>query len=180
MKIADMKELSGPLLTQAALILSGELPSGWPTPADARAEIDELLGNTGTALLAAFEGDELIGWGGILPPAYDGRVFELHPLVVRRDRQRRGAGLLLVNALAGAARKRGGLTLWLGADDEVPGTETSLRGADLYEDLPGKLKDFEPGTHQAAFYLKAGFKIIGVMPDANGLGKPDIFFARRL
>jgi aminoglycoside 6'-N-acetyltransferase I len=85
-----------------------------------------------------------------------------------------------VQALEKAARERGGLTLHLGADDEKPGGETSLANVDLYDDLPKRIQEFKYGTHQAAFYMKLGFKIIGVMPDANGIGKPDIYFAKRL
>lgn len=28
------------------------------------------------------------------------------------------------------------------------------------------------------FYQKMGFAIVGVMPDANGIGKPDIYIAK--
>lgn len=30
------------------------------------------------------------------------------------------------------------------------------------------------------FYEKLGFMIVGVMPDANGIGKPDIYMAKRV
>jgi aminoglycoside 6'-N-acetyltransferase I len=46
--------------------------------------------------------------------------------------------------------------------------------------IVGKLNSFNPGTHQSGFYLKMGYKIIGVMPDANGKGRPDIYFGKRL
>jgi len=35
-------------------------------------------------------------------------------------------------------------------------------------------------THAEAFYQKCGFVIVGVVPDANGLGKPDILMAKRV
>ena len=130
-----------------------------------------------TVYLAAVENDEVLGWAGILP-GYDGKVFELHPLVVRKDRQRQGIGTALVKALEDAARSRGGLTMWLGSDDETG--STSFSDANLYDDLPTRMREFDAGSHATAFYQKIGFRMIGVMPDANGIGKPDIFMAKRL
>lgn len=142
-------------------------------------EINERLIPENT-LLAAVESDEVLGWGGILAPEYEGKVFELHPLVVKNDRRNQGVGRSLVAALEDAARKQGGLTIYLGADDEKEGGETSLANIDLFEDLPSNLEHFEAGTHQSGFYLKLGYKIIGVLPDANGVGKPDIFLGKSL
>ena len=167
-------------IVQAARMLSDELPNGWPTPVDAMHEIKERWKGTAALFLAAIEGGEVIGWGGILEPHYDGNVFELHPLVVRKDWQRKGIGSALVTVLEDEAREKGGLTLWLGVDDEVDGKETSFRNADLYDDLPRHMRDFKSGNNQAAFYLKMGFKIIGVMPDSSGIGKPDIIFGKSL
>ncbi|MCL2461480.1 MAG: GNAT family N-acetyltransferase [Defluviitaleaceae bacterium] len=193
MEIVNMKSLNAAQLSQAAQMLTDEMPLGWAAFEDAMREVDYWVGHAGESsetgrklggsgritFLAALEDGEVIGWCGILP-SYGGNVFELHPLVVRRDWQRKGVGTALVNAVSDAAREQGGLTIWLGADDEKPGGQTSLANADLYDDLPGKMEAFEPGDHQAAFYLKAGFKVVGVMPDADGRGKPDIFLAMRL
>ena len=192
MEIVNMRTLHQAQRAQAAQMLTDEIPLGWPTLADAEKEVHCWLnpgecgtpdckwsGDRKTTFLAVVENGEVVGWCGILP-SYSGRVFELHPLVVRRDWQRKGVGAMLVEALSETARKQGGLTLWLGADDEKPGGETSLANADLYDNLPKRIREFNPGTHQAAFYRKIGFEVIGVMPDANGIGKPDIFLAKRL
>ena len=160
-------------------MLTDELPDGWPTLTDAMEEINELRnGDPDSLLLAAVEKDEVIGWAGLLP-GY-GKMFELHPLVVRGDRQRQGIGTILLREIMRAAKEKGGLTLLVGTSDEEPGGGTSLANVDLYEDLPGHLAAFEPGTHQTAFYMKHGFKVVGVVPDAYGYGKPDIQMAIRL
>lgn len=183
MKIVNMNTLNETQFFQAAQMLSDELPLGWPTLADATQEVNDWLQPSGecaaadckwrddrsTIFIAAIDGEEVIGWCGILP-SYSGKVYELHPLVVRHDWQRKGVGTLLVDTLAQMAKEKGGLTLWLGTDDDKPGGETSFAHVDLYDNLPRRMGEFKPGTHQAAFYLKIGFQIIGVMPDANGIG----------
>ena len=185
MEIVNMQTLNQSHRTQAAQMLTDELPLGWATLTDALEEVADRVdnierdGDSESLFLAAVEDEEVLGWVGMLP-SYNGRVYELHPLVVRRDKQRKGIGTILVRALEAEAKKRGALTLYLGADDERPGGETSLANSDLYDDLPRRMREFEAGTHQASFYMKLGFKIIGVMPDANGIGKPDIFLAKRL
>ena len=61
-------------------------------------------------------------------------------------------------------RERGGLTILLGLDDEDD--MTSLAPIRNYK------------GHPYEFYRKVGFSIADVLPDANGLGKPDIFLAK--
>jgi len=178
MEILNFSALSETQRTQAAQMLADELPDGWPTLTDALEEIKEITGNPEALILAALENDAVIGWAGLLP-VY-GKMFELHPLVIRGDRQRRGIGTTLLCEIMRAARGKGGLTLCAGSGDEKPGGETSLANVDLYEDLPGHLAAFDPGTHPAAFYMKHGFTVTGVVPDAYGIGKPDILMAKRL
>ena len=76
-------------------------------------------------------------------------------------------------------RARGALTLWLGTDDEDG--STSLSGVDVYPDPLEHLTRIQNlREHPYTFYLKMGFVLVGVMPDANGWGKPDIYMAKRV
>jgi aminoglycoside 6'-N-acetyltransferase I len=34
--------------------------------------------------------------------------------------------------------------------------------------------------HPAGFYSRMGFQVVGLIPDANGPGKPDILMAKRV
>jgi hypothetical protein len=54
-------------------------------------------------------------------------------------------------------------------------------GPDLYLDPLGAAAPIQNlGRHPFEFYRKVGFVIAGVLPDANGFGKPDIFMAKRV
>ena len=178
MEIVNFDTLNEIQRVQAAQILTDELPDGWPILTDAMKEIDELISDPEALLLGAVENGEVIGWAGLLL-GY-GKMFELHPLVVRYNRQRKGVGTFLLREVMTAAKAKGGLTLLAGSGDEKPGGETSFANVNLYEDLPGKLAAFDPGAHQTAFYLKHGFQVVGVVPDAFGIGKPDIQMAKKL
>ncbi|HEX7587853.1 MAG TPA: GNAT family N-acetyltransferase [Anaerolineae bacterium] len=121
---------------------------------------------------------EAVGWvGGI--PQYDGNAYELHPLAVKPSVQRRGIGHALVSDLETQARQRGAITLYLGADDEFGGT--NLFGTDVYPNVLEHLAAIRNlQKHPYEFYQKCGFVIVGIVPDANGFGKPDIIMAKRV
>ena len=73
----------------------------------------------------------------------------------------------------------GGITLWLGTDDEMG--QTTLSGVDLYPDVCAHIAAVRNlRGHPYEFYRKLGFAIVGVLPDANGPGKPDIYMAKRV
>ena len=178
MEIVDLAGQPESVREQAAVLLVEHFdePSGWPSMDRAREEVVQIL-RDGFAR-AALEGDAVIGWVGGLPE-YDGRVWELHPVVVRRERRRLGVGRSLVVAFETEAASRGALTLTLGTDDDSG--MTSLSGIDLYDDLPrhlSELHDLGRG-HPFLFYLKLGYRVTGVMPDANGPGRPDIYLSKR-
>ena len=59
---------------------------------------------------------------------------------------------------------------------------TSLSSVNLYEDLPRHLAELRDlgRDHPFIFYLKLGYVVTGVMPDANGRGRPDIYMSKRI
>jgi aminoglycoside 6'-N-acetyltransferase I len=121
---------------------------------------------------------EALGWVGGLP-TYPPHTWELHPLAVKPEAQGRGIGRALVADLEAQVAARGGITVQLGSDDQVG--QTSLFGADLYTDVLGALARITThDNHPYVFYLKCGYSIVGVIPDANGYGRPDILLAKRV
>lgn len=73
----------------------------------------------------------------------------------------------------------GKLTVYLGSDDEFGGT--SLFGADIFPDALAKLAQIAPTSgHPFFFYRKLGYEPVGVVPDANGFGRPDLLMAKRV
>jgi aminoglycoside 6'-N-acetyltransferase I len=153
-------------------------PTSWRTLAEAIEEIHEALAPEKICRVAVDEAGVVLGWvGGI--PGYQGRVWELHPIVVDPRHQRQGIGRALIQDLETQVRQRGGLTLTLGTDDEIG--LTSLAGVDLYPDIAHHIQTIRnPGGHPYEFYQKCGFVISGLVPDANGYGKPDIIMAKRV
>ena len=128
--------------------------------------------------IALDHSNSVVGWiAGI--PSYKGHVWEIHPLVVAEENRRSGLGRALIQDVENLVGARGALTLLVGSDDE--NYETSLGGADLYADILGAIRGIRNlKGHPYEFYLKVGFRIVGVMPNANGPGKPDIFLAKRV
>jgi aminoglycoside 6'-N-acetyltransferase I len=150
----------------------------WQDLDSARLEVVESLAPDRISRVLVDESGLVLGWiGGI--STYAGRVWELHPLVVSAAHRRHGIGRALVEDLERCVASRGALTLWAGSDDEHG--ETTLSGTDLYRDIPGAMAGIRSlKDHPFEFYLRVGFRIAGVLPDANGLGKPDIFLAKRV
>jgi aminoglycoside 6'-N-acetyltransferase I len=152
-------------------------PDAWTTLEEARAEVQDVI-RDGFARAALDDAGNVLGWVGGLPQ-YDGNVWELHPLVVDEAGQGQGIGRALVLDLEEQVRARGGLTVLLGSDDQTD--LTTLSNVDLYHDLPGKLATAHGSRpHALEFYRKLGYTIIGVVPDANGYGKPDIILGKRV
>jgi aminoglycoside 6'-N-acetyltransferase I len=182
MHIIDLTPSDPALLEAAADALvagfAAHWPDAWPTGESARGEVVEALEPGKICRAALSDRSELLGWVGA-QPQYDGLVWELHPLVVRPTAQGHGVGRALVEDLVAEVRARGGLTVLLGSDDQDD--MTSLSGVDLYPDVWPHIASIRNlRRHPYEFYQRCGFAIVGVVPDANGPGKPDILMARRV
>jgi len=178
MEYYELKKLNQTQLDQCAILLHEELSNGWKTIEDAYDEIEELIQSDGY-FYALIDNEKIIGWGGILP-SYQGNVYEIHPMVIKNSYQNKGYGGLLLKHLEDKARSLGGLTIYAASDDEFEDRKSSLRGIDGYKDIYDKMKTFDPKNHPARFYIKYGYQLIGLMPDANGIGKHDLILGKRL
>jgi aminoglycoside 6'-N-acetyltransferase I len=83
-------------------------------------------------------------------------------------------------ALEAHARSEGVLTLFLGSDDDYGAT--NLFGRDLGPDVVGNIAGIQMTgrRHPLTFYRRLGYEIVGLLPDVNGAGRPDIMLAKRL
>ena len=182
MKIITPQPDNKLLIKQAAQLMVDAFrehwPNAWPTYEDGLEEINEMF-EEGRIFRAAIDDNEnILGIiGGI--PQYDGNVWELHPLAVQPSMQGYGIGCMLVEDLEEQVRLRGGLTITLGTDDEDH--MTSLSNTDLYQTTWEKIHNIRNiKEHPYEFYQKMGYVITGVVPDANGIGKPDILMSKRV
>jgi aminoglycoside 6'-N-acetyltransferase I len=178
LRIVDFADLAPAQRVEAARVLANAF-SDRPEAFDGEfgPEVDTFFENPDRAAIAALDGERVVGWIGRI--ATYSHAWELHPLVVDPAHQRRGIGARLCAELEARVKAAGVLTLYLGTDDEFGGT--NLYGADLFPGVAGKIAGVrETKGHPFAFYRKQGYEIVGLIPDANGPGKPDIFMAKRL
>ena len=160
---------------QAAKLLREAFPEAYGE--DPEEEVRSILQEERIAVKAVLKG-ELVGLIGAIPQ-YGHTGWELHPLVVRKDLHGKGIGGKLVSLLEEKVAEGGGVTLYLGTDDE--NGATSLSEGDLFQDPFRKIEEIRNYKgHPYGIYLKMGYIIMGVLPDANGIGKPDIWMAKSL
>jgi len=100
--------------------------------------------------------------------------------MVGPEYQKRGIGSKLLEEIERIARERDVLNIILGTDDEFG--KTSLSVVDLYaSNIFYEIENIvNLGGHPFEFYKKKGYTIIGVVPDASGLNRPDIIMGKRL
>jgi aminoglycoside 6'-N-acetyltransferase I len=117
--------------------------------------------------------DKLIGWAGIRP-MYE-KTWELHPIVIKKEYQGKGYGRLLLTEIERIASLKGIIGLVAGSDDETNSTslsEREINGENIFDEIRN-VKNYR--NHPYEFYRKYGYSIIGVIPNANGQNKPDIW-----
>lgn len=129
-------------------------------------------------IIAVNEEDRVLGWiCGI--EQYNANIWEIQPIVVDKQYQRKNIGKFLVCEFEKLVALRKGRTIILGVQDV--NNETTLGGKDIYPNIFKQLENIKNlNNNPYEFYLKLGFKIVGVIPDSSGFGKPDILMAKRV
>lgn len=151
--------------------------NSWPDMKSATKEVEECIEKPNICL-GIHENEKLLGWIG-LRPMYK-LTWELHPLVISTQYQNKGIGRLLINELEKKAKQIGIIGIVLGTDDEY--FKTSLSAVDLYgENILDEIRTIKNiKNHPYEFYQKCGYSIVGVIPDANGKRKPDIWMWKKI
>ena len=171
----DIKKQAAKILFEASKSVTN---SSWNTIEAAEIEVLKCC-NEEYIAIDYIQNDKLVGWIG-LRPLYDNFTWELHPIMVKPELQKQKIGTRLLNEIERIAKKRNILNIILGTDDEFG--KTSLSKIDLYtSNIFHEIENIKNlDNHPFEFYKKNGYKIIGVVPDANGLNKPDILMGKRL
>lgn len=149
----------------------------WPDITSAIQEVDECIDGKNLCIGILID-NSLVGWVG-LRPLYK-TTWELHPLVVKTEWQGKGIGSILLSELEMRAKQNGLIGMVLGTDDEH--RRTSLSSIDITEENIFKsitnIRNLN--NHPYEFYKKMGFFIVGIIPNANGKNKPDIWMWKNL
>ena len=180
-RIVDLKAEDTELIQQTAQVtyeVSQSISKIWlPTVEAAIEEVHESLEREGLSQVL-LDDERVAAWVGA-SLQFSGRVVEIHPLIVAKAYQGKGLGRRMVHHVEAWARQRGALTLWIGTSDET--NATSLSGVDLYENPGTVIANFHQlAPHPCGFWLRLGFRIVGLLPDAEGFGKPNIRMAKPL
>ncbi|MDR2598750.1 MAG: GNAT family N-acetyltransferase, partial [Oscillospiraceae bacterium] len=96
------------------------------------------------------------------------------PFAILPKFQGKGYGKILISEVEKIARERGIIGIFAGSDDETNKTSLSkkeITGENIFEEIKN-IQNYS--NHPYEFYIKCGFSIIGIIPNANGIQKPDI------
>lgn len=181
MKIIDATKDENLNQQMAEILFDGFSDTGtqaWSTMEECEKEVADSLTDERISRIALDENEKVLAWT-IGDEIYTNYTWELELLVVRRDLKAKGIGRKMLEDFENEVLKRGSSVVFLGSDDE--NNRTSLGGIELYpnplEHL-AKIKNLD--NHPYEFYQKCGYTIIGVIPHANGFGKPDIWMTKQI
>lgn len=182
-RITDLVVENEPGIHQAAALLLAAFTGDWPADMEtALEEVRESLEPGRVSRVAVDDDGHVLGWIAAIPQYGEppnATAWELHPLAVAPEHQGKGIGRALVADVEREVVARGAIALYLLTDDGD--NATSLGGVDLYDDPLAHLQAIRNlRNHPFAFYQKCGFAVTGVIPDADGVGKPDILMAKRV
>lgn len=179
LRLDTLEKLPVRRLEQAAEVLVEAFrhsPSVWSELESAREEVTTFLRPERIAFVA-IEDEIVAGWIGAIK--HSAELWELHPLAVRPHAQGRGIGRTFVETLEERARREEVCTIWLGTDDDFGGT--NLFGKHLYPNVLDRVQELRVvSRHPFAFFKKMAFVVVGVIPDASGIGKHDILMAKQV
>ncbi len=123
-------------------------------------------------------GSELAGWV-CLRPEYEKikneATWELHPFVISPKFKRKGYGKMLMEEVEKAAQENNIIGIILSSGDEANKTSLSdkeITGENIIEEIKN-IKNYK--NHPYEFYQKCGYSIIGIIPNAYGIRKTDIW-----
>jgi len=175
------REAHGTIDALAALTLEAfrEHAPGWiPDMGAARAEVLESFEPGRFSFYVTDDAGEPAGWVGVIPQG-EAPVWEIHPIAVAAGSRGRGCGRRLVEHVERLASDAKIQTLFVGTSDMTGGT--SLSGIDLYADPMGAMANVTvERPHPLGFWLRLGYTLVGVLPDREGPGMPDIHLAKRV
>ncbi|MGI9626791.1 MAG: GNAT family N-acetyltransferase [Longimicrobiales bacterium] len=180
MAIRDLDPTDVALREQLAVIAfeaaAINAPAWLPTLDDARKEVDDATMKGQVARVLFDEAGAPIGWASCAHQ-YDG-VWELHPMLIAPAHHRRGYGTKLARDIERQVASRGASVLVLSTSDST--NATSLSDTDLYGDPIDALANLTFNKdHPVRFWQRIGYRVVGVVPDAEGPGIPSISLARR-
>ena len=162
-------------IEQASVMLMETFPKAdmWPDLDEtiAKETVDDSIGDKNICIGLKID-NELIGWV-CLSPMYE-KTWELHPMVIKTEFQGKGYGKILLNELERIAREMGIIGIILSSGEETNKTslsEKEIIGEKIIGEIE-KIKNYK--NHPYEFYIKCGYSIYGLIPNAYGLNKPDI------
>lgn len=183
MRIVDLDPADASLMEALARLshtaAGPSFPNWLPTLSDARKEVAD--GAAEGHITRVCLDDHGVACGWISAVHVYGKVWEIHPLLVDPRSQGRGIGKALVAEIEALVPARGAGVLIVGTADETGAT--TLGGVDLYDgarvvDALARFAVRKP--HPVAFWLERGYALVGVTPDAEGVGLPTINLAKRV